>query len=418
MTDRICSTGLKRCNETVQVERVFLIVLDSVGIGALPDAHLYNDQGSNTLGNIAKALGNLSLPNLAKLGIGNLLDIPGTPEMVPVGACGRMAMASPGKDTTTGHWEIAGIILDKPFRTYPKGFSRDIIDQFECAIGRKVLGNKPASGTVIIEELGQLHMETGYPIVYTSADSVFQIACHEEVVPLSTLYSWSQEARDILVGDNLVARVIARPFLGTPGSFFRTVNRKDFSLAPIRRTLLDYANESGVFVTGVGKIHDIFAGRGIGKRISTVSNLEGIETLKRLLHTRGCKPHRLSTAGGRHLVFANLVDFDMLYGHRNNVKGYAEALCEFDRALPGLTGLLGPQDVVIITADHGCDPTTPSTDHSREYVPLLICGQPVKQGVILETRSTFADLGATVAELLKIDYGGDGMSFCSRIMEV
>ncbi|HHY12049.1 MAG TPA: phosphopentomutase [Firmicutes bacterium] len=389
------------------VKRVFVIVLDSVGIGALPDAHLYGDQGSNTLGNIARALGGLYLPNLAELGIGNLLDIPGVPALPPLGACGRMAMASPGKDTTTGHWEMCGIILDKPFRTYPKGFPGHIISRFEHATGRKVLGNKPASGTEIIEELGKIHMETGSPIVYTSADSVFQIACHEEIVHLSTLYSWSQTARGILVGDDLVARVIARPFLGKPGSFTRTANRKDFSLAPIRKTLLDYAANSGVFVAGVGKINDIFAGRGIHRTVHTSSNREGIEALKMLL---------AQTSGARHLALANLVDFDMLYGHRNNVRGYADALSEFDTALPALTSLLGPEDVLVLTADHGCDPTTPSTDHSREYVPLIIFGKPVRKGIMLETRSTFADLGATVAELLKIEYGGDGQSFCSEFL--
>ncbi|HHY16606.1 MAG TPA: phosphopentomutase [Firmicutes bacterium] len=391
-----------------QPKRVFLVVLDSVGIGALPDAHLYGDEGSNTLGNIARVLGRLELPNLGRLGIGNLLDIPGTPGMAPLGACASMAMASPGKDTTTGHWEISGIILDKPFRTYPEGFPGYIVKKFENAIGRKTLGNKPASGTRIIEELGPLHMKTGFPIVYTSADSVFQVACHEEVVPAYTLYNWCQVARDILVGDDLVARVIARPFAGEPGIFFRTAGRKDFSLAPVKKTLLDYALCSGVYVTAVGKIHDIFAGRGISKSIPTSGNQEGIEVLRATL----------AGSGRRHLVFANLVDFDMLYGHRKNVEGYARALQEFDSALPGLIGLLRHQDLLVLTGDHGCDPTAPGTDHTREHVPMLACGEPLKHGIVLNTRSTLADLGATVAEFLDIDYGGEGSSFCRDILEV
>jgi len=393
------------------VKRVFVVVLDGLGIGALPDAHLYGDEGSNTLGNIDKALGGLELPNLARLGMGNLLELQGVPKLPPLGACGRMAMASPGKDTMTGHWELCGVILDKPFRTYPSGFPDHIIQRFEQAIGRKVLGNKPASGTVIIEELGKLHLDTGYPIVYTSADSVFQIACHEEVDPLDTLYMWCLEARAILTVDDLVARVIARPFVGQPGSFTRTANRKDFSLPPVRDTLLDYASVSGVAVTGVGKIHDIFSGRGIHSSIPTASNIEGIEAVKMLISQGGG-----AQDDGRHLVFANLVDFDMLYGHRNNVEGYADALREFDAQLPEMIERLRPYDVLVVTADHGCDPTTPSTDHSREYVPLLIVGKPIKPGVMLGTRRTFADLGATLADLLNIEYGGDGRSMRSEVL--
>ena len=436
------------------VNRVFVIVLDSLGIGALPDAHLYGDEGSNTLGNMARALGGVELPNLAKLGMGKLLEIPGVPALPPLGACGRMAMASPGKDTMTGHWELCGVILDKPFRTYPNGFPGHIVSRFEGAIGRKILGNKPVSGTVIIEELGELHMKTGYPIVYTSADSVFQIACHEEVVPLDTLYEWCREARSILVGDDLVARVIARPFVGRPGSFKRTANRKDFSLPPVRDTLLDYASASGVCVTGVGKIHDIFAGRGIHRSIPTGSNTEGIEAVKMLMaqdrddrhssHLQGDRRHTrdkrhsgdllsggpdvsdrhkgqqcrddVNGAGRRHLVLANLVDFDMLYGHRNNVEGYAAALRKFDSQVPALLDLLTSSDVLVVTADHGCDPTTPSTDHSREYVPLLIAGGPIRPGVILGTRSAFADLGATLADLLEIGYAGEGASMKPELL--
>lgn len=390
------------------VRRAFVVVLDGLGIGALPDAHLYGDEGSNTLGNIARVLGRIDLPNLAGLGVGTLLDLPGVPELLPLGACGRMAEASPGKDTMTGHWELCGIILDNPFRTYPNGFPDHIIHRFQQAIGRKILGNKPASGTVIIEELGQVHMETGYPIVYTSADSVFQIACHEEVVPVDTLYSWCQKARQILAGDDQVARVIARPFVGSPGSFERTARRKDFSLPPVKDTLLDYASAGGVTVTGVGKIHDIFSGRGVHRSIPTASNKEGIEAVKKLMAE--------DVDDRRHLVLANLVDFDMLYGHRNNVKGYADALCEFDAHLPALLSLLRPYDVLVVTSDHGCDPTTPSTDHSREYVPLLIAGGLVRPGVMLGTRSTFADLGATLADLLEIEYGGEGRSMRTEFL--
>lgn len=398
------------------VRRVILIVLDSVGIGAMPDAASYGDEGSDTLGNLARALGTLPLPNLASLGLGNLDDIPGTPPQKPLGSCGKMGLLSPGKDTMTGHWEMAGIILEKPFRTYPDGFPPHVIQAFESRIGRPVLGNKPASGTEIIKELGEKHIRTGFPIVYTSADSVFQIACHEEVVPLETLYRWCEIARSILVGDDLVARVIARPFIGEPGNFTRTGNRKDFSLPPIRPTLLDYAKKSGVHVTAVGKIEDIFSGRGIDEAIHTVNNSQGIEVIKSLLMSPAAKVSGAGE-GPRHLVFANLVDFDMLYGHRNDVQGYARALLEFDSSLPAVISLLRPDDVLVVTADHGCDPVTPSTDHSREYVPLMIYGEPIKEGIMLGTRESLSDLGATVAELLGIEYRGAGKSFARQILK-
>jgi len=387
-----------------EVKRAFIIVLDSVGIGALPDAALYGDEGSDTLGNIARALGGLSLPNLGKLGVGNLDQVLGTPPITPSAACARLAMKSPGKDTTAGHWELCGVILDKPFRTYPEGFPPRVIQEFESRIGRQVLGNKPASGTEIIKELGPEHVRTGKPIVYTSADSVFQVACHEEVVPLSTLYAWCQIARDILTDEDQVARVIARPFVGTEGSFRRTENRRDFSLPPPRPTLLDYARESKVRVTGIGKIQDIFAGRGLDQSIHTKDNAEGIREIIRLL--RG---------PGEGLVIANLVDFDMVYGHRNDVTGYARALLEFDAALPDMLAALRPDDLFVVTADHGCDPTTPSTDHSREYVPALLAGEMVAPA-LLPDRKTMADLGATVADLLGISYGGEGESFASQIL--
>ncbi len=401
------------------VDRVILIVLDSLGIGELTDAADYGDTGSNTLGNTARAVGELSLPNLGALGIGNLTEIPGTPPETPSGACARMAFLSPGKDSTTGHWEICGCILDKPFPTYPDGFPPRVMRAFEDGIRRGALGNRPASGTQIIQELGEEHVRTGQPIVYTSADSVFQIAAHEEVVPLQTLYHWCQVAREVLAGDDRVARVIARPFVGCPGSFVRTANRKDFSLPPVSPTLLDYASAEGVLVTGVGKIHDIFAGRGIGRSIHTDNNAGGIREVIALIEGGTCPPHgnerRETSQSSRELVMVNLVDFDMVYGHRNDPAGYARALQEFDEALPRMVGSLRSRDLLVITADHGCDPTTESTDHSREYVPVLLAGNAVMPGVILADRATAADLGATVAEALGIRYGGAGTSFLQGV---
>lgn len=372
--------------------RVMLIVLDGVGIGALPDAHLFGDEGSNTLGNVARQVG-LNLPHLQRLGLGNIAPLEGIdPVAAPLAAYGKMAERSPGKDTTTGHWEMAGIILTKPFPVYPNGFPPEIIAEFEKRIGRQVLGNKPASGTVIIEELGAEHLATGKPIVYTSADSVFQIAAHEEVIPLEELYWMCRVAREILQGEHAVGRVIARPFIGRPGSFQRTANRHDFSLAPPSPTMLELVEAKGLEVVGVGKISDIYAGRGITRSLPTKSNMEGVD--------RTLKAWESLSAG---LVFTNLVDYDMKFGHRNNAEGFAAALEEFDRRLPELMGVLEEDDLLIITADHGNDPTTPSTDHSREYVPLLIYGPQVKGGVYLGVRPTFADVGATV-----VDYLGAG----------
>jgi len=393
------------------VDRVFIVVLDSLGVGALPDAAAYGDEGSNTLGNTARALGGISLPNLGALGIGNLTEVMGVPPQPPAGACARAAYRSPGKDTTTGHWEMCGVTLDKPFRTYPKGFPARIINAFEARIRRGVLGNRPASGTQIIEERGEEHIRTGMPIVYTSADSVFQIACHEDVVPLPTLYLWCQMAREILVGDHLVARVIARPFTGKPGSFVRTENRRDFSLPPVRPTLLDYAKADGVAVTAIGKIHDIFAGRGITRVVHSKDNAAGIREIITAIDAGRDK----APGDGRDLVMANLVDFDMQYGHRNDPIGYARALEETDAALEYVLAALRPRDLLVIAGDHGCDPTTPSTDHSREYVPVLLAGDVVKPGTILGDRETAADLGATVAEALGIAYGGDGQSFAGKV---
>ena len=386
-------------------DRVILIVLDSVGVGALPDAAKYGDEGSNTLGNIAAAV-NLKLPNLTRLGLGNIIPLRGIPPVgVPEAAWGKMASRTAGKDTTSGHWELAGLILERPFPLYPHGFPPEVIEPFEKAIGRQVLGNKPASGTVIIEELGAEHMRTGYPIVYTSADSVFQIAAHEEVIPVEELYRYCKVARKILTGEHAVGRVIARPFIGEPGHFIRTDRRQDFSLEPPQPTLLDAVAAAGLEVMAVGKIKDIFAGRGISRWIHTHDNMDGIDQTCNYLRE-----------GERGLIFTNLVDFDMRYGHRNDVAGYAAALEAFDRRLPEVIAGLEGDDVLILTADHGCDPTTPSTDHSREYVPLLIYGKRIRP-LNIGVRPTFADLGATVAELLGVPYKLHGKSFAPMLLK-
>ncbi len=379
-------------------KRVILIVLDSAGIGALPDAHIYGDEGSDTLGNLARQVGGLNLPQLGRLGLGNIHTILGVPPVSnPEAAFGRMAEKSPGKDTTTGHWEMSGIILDQAFPTYPMGFPSAVINRFEQAIGRKVLGNKVASGTEIIKELGDQHLKTGYPIVYTSADSVFQIAAHEKIIPLESLYEMCTIAREILTGEHAVGRVIARPFDGHSGAFYRTAGRHDYSLLPSDKTMLDLIKDSGQEVIGVGKIRDIFAGQGLTKTIKATNNQEGIEATLEAME-------QLNLG----LVFTNLVDFDMLFGHRNDTEGYAQALEEFDREVPRFLDRLRDADLLIITADHGTDPTTGSTDHSREYVPLLIYGKNVPRGTNLGTRETFADLGATIVDYLdagKLQHG-------------
>lgn len=387
------------------IDRVTLIVLDSVGIGALPDADKYGDEESNTLVHCAKAVGGLKLPNLAGLGLGNILYLPGIPPAVrPAGAYGRMAERSPGKDTTTGHWEIAGLVLNRPFPVYPAGFPEELIEFFEEQIQRSVLGNKAASGTVIIEELGAEHMRTGYPIVYTSADSVFQIAAHEEIIPVEELYRMCRIARQMLTGKHAMARVIARPFVGKPGSFYRTERRHDFSLAPPGPTLLDLLAGNGLVVLAVGKIEDIFAGRSVTRSIHTRDNMDGVD--KTLECMQGKE---------QGLIFTNLVDFDMVYGHRNNVEGYVRALEAFDRRLPEILGSLRADEVLVITADHGCDPTTAGTDHTREYVPVLVYGTPIQAGVNLGTRSTFADVAATVAEFFNLHLPA-GTSFAGEVM--
>ncbi|HOV78778.1 MAG TPA: phosphopentomutase [Bacillota bacterium] len=385
--------------------RVALFVLDSLGVGELPDAGRYGDTGSNTLGNIARAMGGLKLPNLGRLGLGNIIEVEGVPPAErPLASFGKMAEQSAGKDTTTGHWEIAGIILEKPFPVYPYGFPEDLIREFENRIGRKVLGNKAASGTEIIEELGADHMATGSPIVYTSADSVFQVAAHEEVIPVEQLYHFCKIARDMLTGEHAVGRVIARPFAGKPGSIRRTERRHDFSVKPSGKTLLDTLKENGIPVTAVGKIWDIFAGRGITASFTTRGNRDGLDCALKLM--------RQSSSEG--LVFTNLVDFDMLYGHRNDPRGYARALEELDGRIAELIEARRDGDVIIITADHGCDPTTPGTDHTREYVPLLVMGDRVKAGVDLGIRETFADVAATVACIFSLKFPA-GKSFWDKI---
>jgi phosphopentomutase len=389
------------------IDRVTVIVLDGVGVGALPDAADYGDEGSNSLGNTARVLGGLSLPNMGRLGLGNLTEIEGVPRRQDtLGAYGRLAEASAGKDTTIGHWELTGVISPRPLPTYPHGFPQELIEEYERRIGRKTLGNKPISGTVVIEELGEEHMLTGQPIVYTSADSVFQVAAHEEVIPLDELYRICQIAREMLTGEHGVGRVIARPFIGHPGSFTRTGNRRDFSLPPPELTLLDRLLATGWEVIGVGKIDDIFTARGLTACHHTVNNMVACEEIIRLLGD-----------DKRGFMLANLIEFDMLYGHRNNPQGYAQALEAFDARLPEIIGVMKPSDVLFIVADHGNDPTTPSTDHSREYVPLLVYGQQVKEGVNLGTRETFADVGATIAELLDIEPLPRGTSFAREILK-
>ena len=379
--------------------RAIILVLDGVGIGAAPDAASYGDAGSDTLGNLARARGGLSLPHLAAAGLGNIAAIEGVaPAMAPQGAWGKMRPASAGKDSTTGHWEIAGLHLDRPFPTYPGGFPQELIDRFARATGRGVIGNVPASGTEIIARLGAAHESTGALIVYTSADSVFQVAAHEQVVPLEELYAACEAARAMLVAPHDVSRVIARPFVGRPGEYVRTANRRDYALPPPDETLLDDLAAAGVPRAGVGKVDDLFAGRGLRAR-HTTGNAEGVKAILEWL---------AGEQGG--LLFANLVDFDTLYGHRNDVAGFERALREFDDALPTIRSALREDDLLFITADHGNDPTTSSTDHAREYVPLLALGEPIHP-VPVGVRETFSDLGATVAEWLNVGFRGRGTSF-------
>jgi phosphopentomutase len=374
---------------TESFERIILVVLDSVGIGAMPDAAAYGDAGRDTLGHIAERHP-LRVPHLLRLGLANIRPLAGLdPAARPEGAYGKATLLSPGKDTTAGHWEMAGIILDRAFPTYPHGFPPEIMSQFEQAIGRKTLGNIPASGTEIIKQLGEEHMKTGRPIVYTSADSVFQVAAHEDVIPVEELYRICAIARKMLDGPHRVGRVIARPFVGAPGAFTRTERRHDYAVPPPRPMLLDLIQEAGLEVVGVGKIPDIFLSRGITRALAGKNNSQALASTAQAIEEAG---------GG--LIFTNLVDFDMLYGHRLDVEGYARALEAVDEYLPELIRRLRSRDLLILTADHGCDPLGPSTDHSREYVPILVAGPQMKPGVNLGTRASLADIGQTVAENL------------------
>ena len=386
------------------MKRVFLIVLDTFGIGAMPDSPSFGDVNVNTLAACAKSEF-LSIPNMIKAGLGNIDGVAYLPKAVATGAFARLAERSMGKDTTIGHWEIAGIVSDDPLPTYPNGFPEEILGPFRQATGRGILANAPWSGTAVIEEYGEVHMKTGDLIVYTSADSVFQIAAHEEIVPIEQLYEYCRIARSLLVGKHGVGRVIARPFIGAPGNFKRTSNRHDYSLEPPKQTLLDAVKAAGMDSIAVGKIYDIFAGQGITEHVYNKSNADGMQ-------------HTLNYAAKDFtgLCFVNLVDFDMLYGHRRDIDGYAKALTEFDTWLPGLLEKLGDEDIVMITADHGCDPAyTATTDHTREYVPLLVLGKRIKSAN-LGTRASFADIAATAAELLGVDLNTPGKSFAKEVL--
>jgi len=382
--------------------RIVLVVLDSVGIGEMPDALDYGDLGADTLGH---ALGSreVHLPHLREMGLANIRSLPIAPVESPNGVFGKAATSSRGKDTTTGHWEMGGIITERPFPTYPNGFPSRVIGRFELAIGRKVLGNKPASGTEIIKELGEEHVRTGRPIVYTSADSVFQIAAHEEIVPLQQLYEWSEIARAQLTGEDEVGRVIARPFVGEPGGFRRTEARQDYAIDPPEETLLDLVKSAGLAVAAVGKIGSIFCHRGTTEELKAGNNNASIDQTLRALE-----------GTGRGLIFTNLVDFDMLYGHRNDVEGYARSLEEFDLRLPEIQHAMREDDLLMISADHGCDPGDVSTDHTREYVPVLCWGRRVRAGVDLGTRLSLADIGQTVAENFGLTLQA-GRSFLTEI---
>jgi len=391
-------------DSSINARRALIVVLDGVGCGEAPDTAAYGDAGSDTIGNVARALGGLNLPNLGRLGLGHATAIQGVdPEAHPVGAYGVMLPRSAGKDSTTGHWEIAGVHLERPFPTYPHGFPPEVITEFARATGRPVIANCVASGTAVIAEYAERQQETGAWIVYTSADSVFQIAAHEAWIPLEELYRACETARALLVAPHDVSRVIARPFVGSPGAWHRTANRRDYSIQPPAETLLDLLETAGIARTGVGKVDDLFAGRGIQSR-HTADNTEGIAAIRDWLNS-----------DARGFCFANLVDFDQLFGHRNDVAGFGRALEAFDEALPSLLGALREDDLLFITADHGNDPTTASTDHARERVPVLVAGARV-HGQALGVRDTFGDLGATVAEWFGLAWRGRGTSFLGQAL--
>jgi phosphopentomutase len=387
------------------VNRVIILVFDSLGVGALPDAADYGDTGANTLGNIARQAGGLSLPEFERLGLGNIIPIDGVlPADKPAAAFGKLTEVSHGKDTTVGLWEMMGIQTKYAFPVFPKGFPPAVVEKFTGQIGCGILGNKAASGTDIIEELGEEHLRTGMPIVYTSADSVFQIAAHEDVVPIDKLYEYCLAARNILTGELGVDRVIARPFKGAPGNFERTERRKDFGLPPQGKMVLDFAAEAGLPVIGIGKVRDVFSGRGISGSVKTKDNADGFRETEN--HVK---------EGGRGIIFTILGDFDTLWGHRNDTKGYAKGLVEADRLLGKVVSAMQPDDVLFIVADHGCDPTMPGTDHSREYVPALIVGSQVNP-IAIGVRSSMSDIGKTVADMLRINAEVPGISFAKDIL--
>jgi phosphopentomutase len=389
---------------TSPFRRAFVIVIDSLGVGELPDAAVYGDEGSNTLGNIAAQVP-LRIPNLRALGISRVVPLAGLPPVpAPLGAFGRMAERSPGKDSVTGHWELMGLQLEKAFPTFPDGFPGDAMREFERRIGLRTLGNVVASGTKIIDDLGPEHIRTGWPIIYTSADSVFQIAAHEEVIPVPDLYRLCEIAYEQFVDGMGLGRVIARPFVGEPGSFRRTANRHDYAIPPYADTLLDRLTSAGIAVRSIGKIADLFAGRGIGSSVKTASDALGMDAFERAV-----------AEAPPGLVFGNLVDFDAMYGHRNDTVGYAANLERFDQRLGGLLPMLREDDLLVLTADHGNDPTTPSTDHSREFVPVLAYGARVRPGVDLGQRATYADLGQTLAEVFCVGPLACGRSFLAEM---
>ena len=390
------------------MKRVILIVLDSVGIGELPDAEFFNDKGSHTLDNTFNACKGLNLPNLKKLGLGNIEGVNSLgKEKCVKGSFGKAMEKSMGKDTITGHWEISGVITKTPLKTYPNGFPKEIIEEFkEKANVEGVLGNKVASGTEIIKELGEEHIKTKYPIIYTSADSVFQIAAHEEVIPLDKLYDMCKKAREFLVGDKIIGRVIARPFIGKEGNFTRTSNRHDYALDPFSKTILDYIKENNMEVKSVGKIKDIFNSKGITEGISTKSNMDGVDKTLNFM--------KEDFSG---LIFTNLVEFDMNFGHRNDAIGYGKALEDFDNRMEEIFNAMKKEDILIITADHGCDPTTLSTDHSREYIPILVYGENIKENINIGVQSSFSNIGKTILDYLSIDNNIYGESFLKEILK-
>jgi len=391
----------------MDVKRVAVIVLDGVGIGALPDAEEYGDQGSNSIANTAKNLGGMHLPNMGEIGLGNITEIEGViPRKSTKGAYGKCRELSKGKDSVTGHWELMGLEVKEPFPTYPNGFPKEVLEKFTRLTGYGFLGNKPASGTEIIRELGEAHIQTGKPIVYTSADSVFQIAAHEKVISIEDLYRICELSRKMLKGKHAVGRVIARPFIGTsPENFKRTKRRHDYPLLPPSDTVMDRLIQAGHKVYASGKIDDLFGNQGISKTHHSVFNIESIQAMVNFM-----------AEDFTGLLFANLVEFDMTFGHRNDVEGYAEKLEEFDAYVPTIRQSMTETDIAMIVADHGVDPTTKSTDHSREYIPLLVFGKKVKDNVNLGTRETFADVGATISEIFHVEKPDIGKSFLNEII--